>query len=78
VNLKKEVSSQLDSLSEAELHQVIDRLALLKHKSRIKPAREYDEDRLATLYREFAEEDRELAEEGMMEYADGLAKGDAD
>ena len=77
MNLKEEVSRQLDSLSDAELHQVVQYLAFLKHTSRIKPTREYDEHQLAALYGEFAEEDRELAEEGMTDYADMLAKEDS-
>jgi hypothetical protein len=37
----------------------------------------HDEAQLAALYAEFANEDRELAEEGMADYADGLWKEDA-
>ena len=38
---------------------------------------ELDETELSTLYAEFANEDRELAENGIGEYATGLAKEDA-
>jgi hypothetical protein len=33
-----------------------------------------DEAQLATLYGEFAQEDRRLAEDGMSDYTEGLAK----
>jgi hypothetical protein len=35
-----------------------------------------DEAQLATLYAEFAEEDREMAEEGIADYATALAEED--
>lgn len=35
-----------------------------------------DEMKLAALHGEFADEDRKLAEEGMLDYAEGLAKED--
>ena len=37
-----------------------------------------DEIKLASMYAEFADEDRELAESGMIDYDDGLAKEDTD
>lgn len=36
-----------------------------------------DEDRMAAMYAEHAGEDRELAEDGIADYADALAKEDA-
>jgi len=36
-----------------------------------------EEAQLATLYAEFAEDDQELAEEGIAEYAQGLLREDA-
>jgi siderophore synthetase component len=36
-----------------------------------------DEIRLAALYAEFADEDRKLAEEGLLDYNEGLTKEDA-
>jgi hypothetical protein len=35
-----------------------------------------DEIRLAALYAEFADEDRKLAEEGLLDYNEGLTKED--
>lgn len=77
MNLKEEVTRQLESFTEAELHEVVKYLAFLRYKSRIAP-RDYDEQQLATLYGEFAEEDRMLAEEGIADYASALTKEDAE
>ena len=44
--------------------------------SRIQSASQLDQEQLGALYSEFAEEDRQLAEEGMEDYAEGLAGED--
>lgn len=49
---------------------------ILKRQSRICASPTVDESKLAELYGEFAEEDRELAEEGMADYAAALTKED--
>lgn len=77
MNLKEEVTRQLDSFTDAELYEVVQYLALLRYRSRITP-RDYDEQQLAALYGEFAEEDRALAEEGIADYASALTKEDAE
>jgi hypothetical protein len=76
MNVRKEVSEQIDSLSESELHQVAQYLAFLRSKSRIGQASGYDEHQLAALYGEFAEEDGKLAEAGLADYAKALAEED--
>lgn len=38
---------------------------------------EWDDAKIARLYKEFADEDRTLAEAGMSDYASGLAREDA-
>ena len=48
----------------------------LKNKILIGASLRLDEGQLAALYAEFFEEDRELAEAGMSDYADVLAKED--
>lgn len=73
---KEQVLEEIEALSEAEIEEVAEYLAFLKHRSRVKP-QDVDESRLAALYAEFAEEDRSLAEEGMTDYSEGLAKEDA-
>jgi hypothetical protein len=76
MNVRKEVSEQIDSLSESELLQVTQYLAFLRSKSRIGQPPEYGEHQLAALYGEFAEEDRQLAEAGLADYAKALAEED--
>jgi len=73
MSLKEQVICELDSLSEADLKQVAEYLAFIKFRVRAKSMPALDETQLASLYAEFADEDRELAEEGMSDYAEGLA-----
>ncbi|KHD06155.1 hypothetical protein PN36_15500 [Candidatus Thiomargarita nelsonii] len=77
VSLKEQIVQTLDSLNKAQLQQLFEYLSFLKFRVRlnnIMPS--FDETKLATLYAEFAEEDRKLAEEGMDEYSAGLLKED--
>lgn len=76
MSTKQEVAQELENLSETELKQVVEYLAFLKFRARVKYTPTLDETQLATLYAEFADEDRELAEEGMSDYAEGLMKED--
>jgi hypothetical protein len=76
MSTKEQVLEEIETLSEAELKEVADYLAFLKQRSQNIPSA-VDESRLATLYAEFAEEDRNLAEEGMSDYAEDLMKEDA-
>jgi hypothetical protein len=77
MTIKEQIAQQLDGLSEAELGQVAEYLAFLKFRSRVKSMPALDETKLAALYAEFADEDRELAEQGMSDYAESLAEEDA-
>ena len=76
MSTKEQVLEELETLSEAEIKEVAEYLAFLKFRSRIK-SHAVDESQLAALYAEFAEEDRDLAEEGMDDYAEGLTREDA-
>lgn len=76
MSVKEQVARELDSLSEAELKQVAEYVAFLKFRTRFNQMSSLDEAQLAVLYSEFADEDRMLAEEGMSDYAKGLAKED--
>ncbi len=76
MTLKELVTQQLDSLSDSELTQVAEFVQFLKFRSRSLRHPIPDEAQLAALYRESADEDRALAEEGIDEYADALSKED--
>ena len=74
---KEELVQTVHSLSQAELEQLAQCLAFIRHQSRIRTIPSFDESQLAALYAESAEEDRELAEEGISDYAVALAQEDA-
>ncbi len=76
MSTKEQVIEEIEALSEAEVKEVADYLAFLKYRSQSKQSA-VDESQLAALYAEFAEEDRDLAEEGLAGYAEGLLKEDA-
>lgn len=76
MSIAEQVVEELKSLSEAELEQVAAYLAFLKFRARHKTAA-LDETQLASLYAEFADEDRSLAEGGMGDYAEGLLQEDS-
>ena len=75
MSTKEQILEDIETLSEAEIKEVAEYVAFLKYRSRNKPLA-VDESRLAALYAEFAEEDRNLAEEGLADYAEGLVKED--
>ncbi|MFN2455092.1 MAG: hypothetical protein ABR577_12810 [Pyrinomonadaceae bacterium] len=77
MSTKEQVMEEIKTLSEAEIREVAEYLAFLKHRSQVRPS-VVDEAHLASLYAEFAEEDRTLAEKGMTGYAEGLMKEDAE
>lgn len=76
MSTKEQILEEIKTLSEAEIKEVAEYLAFLKYRSQSK-SRVVDESQLAALYAEFAEEDRNLAEEGIVEYGEGLMKEDA-
>ena len=76
MSLKDQVTHELEALSEADLGAVADFLAFLKFRARIHSSVVVDEVQLETLYAEFADEDRELAEAGIADYATALADED--
>jgi hypothetical protein len=77
MSLKEQIIQALEELSNAELAQLTEFLAFLKFRARLKTLPGLEETQLATLYAEFAEEDRELAEEGIADYASALLQEDA-
>jgi hypothetical protein len=75
MNTKEQINQQLNHLNEEQLNQVADFITFIKFKEKlVKPM--IDVDNLAQLYQEFAEEDRQLAEVGINEYANFLIQED--
>jgi hypothetical protein len=74
---KEKVSSDIINLNDVQLRQVAEFLDYLKFKEKNNPQRQFDESEIAKLYREFGEEDRELAESGSADYAENLNLEDA-
>lgn len=73
--IKKSIEQELETLTEEQLRQIADFIAFVKFRDRRASLRE-NQTKLAELYKEFAEEDRLLAEEGMGEYAEMLRNSD--
>lgn len=76
MTIREQVSRTIDSLSESELRQVAEYLSFLRFRSRFQRKTSIDEKRLAQLYAEFSNEDRELAEEGIEDYNKDLLSED--
>ncbi|MEH2127514.1 hypothetical protein [Nostoc sp.] len=75
VALKEFLGQELDKLNEEQLKQVRDFIAFLKFRSR-NISWQIDKNQIAALYTEFAQEDRQLAEAGLDEYAELLTQED--
>lgn len=76
MSVKEEVFADINTLNETQLQQIADYLSFVKYQAyrRFKPS--MDEDQLAGLYAEFADEDVASAEETMADYATELATED--
>jgi DNA-binding GntR family transcriptional regulator len=77
MSIREQVVADLKTLSDDQLRQVADYLAFVRFQSLRKSTPTISEADLAALYAEFADEDRQLAEEGIAEYAAELSKEDA-
>jgi DNA-binding GntR family transcriptional regulator len=77
MNTKEQITREINEMSASELEQVAQYLAFIKYQARLKSKSTIDESQLAALYAEFAEEDRQLAEDGIRGYTEALAKEDA-
>jgi hypothetical protein len=73
MSLKEFVAHEVETLGENELQAVAEYVSFLKFRSRTS----LGDARLASLYGEFEQEDRELAETGMADYARVLSQEDA-
>lgn len=76
MTVKEYVGQALESLDERELAKVAEYVSFLRFHSRSEAISALNADELAAIYAESAEDDRRLAEEGMREYAQGLAEED--
>lgn len=74
--MKDLIQQELEKLDLEQLKQVFEFIAFLKFRARLVTNLAIDESNLARLYSEFAEEDRQLAEFGMIEYAELLKHED--
>lgn len=75
VALKAFITQELENLNEEQLKQIADFIAFIKFRARY-ASLPSDESQIAALYKEFAEEDQRLAEEGLDEYAELLRQED--
>ena len=76
MTVKEYLLKELGGLDEKQLHEVGEYIRFIKFRSRSMAPPPFDEQEMAKIYAEFAEEDRQLAEEGMADYANSLAKED--
>jgi hypothetical protein len=73
---KKYLTQQLECLTKEQLQQVNEFINFLKFQA-YSANLKINETQMAELYREFAEEDRQLAEQGMNEYEEMLSSEDS-
>ena len=73
MNTKEQINQQFKQLNEEQLKQVANFIAFLKFREKLIKLN-LNTEKLAQLYQEFAEEDPQLAEEGINEYADLLTQ----
>jgi hypothetical protein len=72
MTVKEYVTETLQTMNDTELAEVADCLAFLRFRARSHIMPRFDKRQVASLYAESAVEDRNLAEEGMSEYANSL------
>jgi len=76
MSIKEQLNQALEGLGEAELQEVADYVAFLRFRARTHTLAPRDVAESASLYAEFAQEDRRLADEGIAEYREGLVAED--
>lgn len=77
MNVRHHISSQLEHFTESELEEVARYLAFVKFRAKAQKTPVSNQDKWAALYGEAAEEDEQLAQAGMSDYAESLAAEDA-
>lgn len=73
---KETLKQELDHLNDEQLKQIADFIAFIKFQSKLSKSTP-ELSQFANLYQEFADEDRELAETGLSEYAESLNSEDS-
>jgi hypothetical protein len=73
---KESIKRDIDHFNDKQLQQVAEFIAFIKFQTRFTQTK-LDVNQFASLYQEFAEEDRVLAETGVSEYASLLINEDA-
>ena len=76
MSARTQLARTLNDLSDDDLEEVVEYIEFLKFRSRHQRQALPDAAQLAELYAAFADEDRQLAEEGMADYALGLVEED--
>ncbi len=76
ISTKEKVVTSLAELNDTQLQTVAEFLEFLKFRERRRVKPQFDDATLEALYAEFADEDRELAEIGLAEYAANLERED--
>ena len=77
MTVKEYVHQTLQTMTDADLAEVAEYLAFLRFRARTHSVPPFDTAQAASLYAESAAEDCNLAEEGIGEYACGLAAEDS-
>ena len=77
ISTKEKVVTDLAKLNDEQLQTVAEFLEFLKFRERRKYETQFDDVELEALYAEFADEDRKLAEAGLVEYVANLEREDA-
>lgn len=75
IALQEQIAQELDKLNEEQLRKIANYIAFIKFQARCDRLQE-KKSKLSEIFSEFGEEDREMAEEGMAEYADILRRED--
>lgn len=76
MTMKEELLYEIDSFKESELEKLMEYVKFLKIRHILTPHKNNEEKDYASLYAEFEQDDRELAEQGVTEYAIHLHRED--
>jgi hypothetical protein len=72
---RETIRQEIEQLNDAQLKEIAEFIKFIKFRSKFQK-KETDLNQFASLYQEFAQEDRELAEIGMTDYAQHLRQQD--